>query len=96
MMATNARIVTVFGGTGFLGQRIVRRLRYRRFPVRVASRHPDRGRRLFGSDDPTSRAPICGARALYRRQRKYPGYLAIELVTDDGLQLADGSPMLIL
>jgi len=52
MVATNARSVTVFGGTGFLGQRIVRRLRYRGFPIRVASRHPDRGRRLFGSDGP--------------------------------------------
>lgn len=52
MVATNGRIVTVFGGTGFLGHRIVRRLRYPDFPVRLASRHPDRGHRLFGSDDP--------------------------------------------
>lgn len=52
MVATNGRTVTVFGGTGFLGRRIVRHLRYRGFLVRVASRHPDRGRRLFGSDDP--------------------------------------------
>lgn len=52
MVATNGRIVTVFGGTGFLGRRIVRHLHYRGFPVRVASRHPDRGHRLFGSDDP--------------------------------------------
>ncbi len=52
MVATNGRIVTVFGGTGFLGHRVVSRLRYRGFPVRVASRHPDRGRRLFGADDP--------------------------------------------
>jgi NADH dehydrogenase len=52
MVATNGRIVTVFGGTGFLGRRIVQHLRYRGFPVRVASRHPDRGIRLFGPDDP--------------------------------------------
>jgi NADH dehydrogenase len=52
MVATNGRIVTVFGGTGFLGRRIVRQLHYRGFPVRIASRHPDRGRRLFGCDDP--------------------------------------------
>jgi NADH dehydrogenase len=45
-------VVTVFGGTGFLGRRIVQHLRYRGFPVRLASRHPDRGHRLFGSDDP--------------------------------------------
>jgi uncharacterized protein YbjT (DUF2867 family) len=52
MVATNDRTVTVFGGTGFLGRRIVRHLRSRGFPVRAASRHPDRGHRLFGPDDP--------------------------------------------
>ncbi len=51
-MATNGRTVTVFGGTGFLGRRIVRHLRSHGFPVRTASRHPDRGHRLFGPDDP--------------------------------------------
>lgn len=45
-------IVTVLGGTGFLGRRVVRRLRDHGFAVRVASRHPDEGRRLFGTDDP--------------------------------------------
>jgi uncharacterized protein YbjT (DUF2867 family) len=48
----SARVVTVFGGTGFLGRRIVRHLRDRDFAIRVASRHPDRGRELFGPDDP--------------------------------------------
>src|SRR6266496_3199951 len=52
MVATNGRTVTVFGGTGFLGRRIVRHLRYREFPVRIASRHPDRGHKQFGPDDP--------------------------------------------
>src|SRR6266513_697392 len=52
MVATNRRTVTVFGGTGFLGRRIVRHLRSRGFPVRTASRHPDRGHRLFAVDDP--------------------------------------------
>jgi uncharacterized protein YbjT (DUF2867 family) len=52
MVATNGRTVTVFGGTGFLGRRIVRHLRSREFPVRIASRHPDRGYRQFGPDDP--------------------------------------------
>src|SRR5215212_9184059 len=33
----------VFGGTGFLGRRIVSHLHYAGFTVRVASRHPDRG-----------------------------------------------------
>jgi uncharacterized protein YbjT (DUF2867 family) len=46
------RTVVVFGGTGFLGRRVVQHLRKRDFPVRVASRHPHRGRELFGSDDP--------------------------------------------
>ena len=49
MVATNGRTVTVFGGTGFLG-RIVRHLRSRGFPVRIASRHPDRRHGLFGDD----------------------------------------------
>src|ERR1700682_4211151 len=52
MVATNGRTVTVFGGTGFLGRRIVRHLRSRGFPVRIASRHPDQGHGQFGPDDP--------------------------------------------
>ena len=48
----SVRIVTVFGGTGFLGRRVVRHLRRHGFSVRVASRHLDRSRELFGSDDP--------------------------------------------
>src|SRR6195256_4267775 len=50
MVATNGRTVTVFGGTGFLGRRVVRHLREREFSVRIASRHPDR--MPFGVDDP--------------------------------------------
>jgi uncharacterized protein YbjT (DUF2867 family) len=56
MAATDGRTVTVFGtvfgGTGFLGRHVVRHLRKDGFSVRVASRHPDRGHRLFGLDDP--------------------------------------------
>src|SRR5215831_14210215 len=52
MAATNDRTVTVFGGTGFLGRRVVRHLRAHEFSVRIVSRHPDRGHRLFGLDDP--------------------------------------------
>jgi uncharacterized protein YbjT (DUF2867 family) len=51
MAATNGRTVTVLGGTGFLGRRIVRHLRYCEFAVRIASRHPERVHRLFGADD---------------------------------------------
>lgn len=42
-----AQLVTVFGGTGFLGRRIVRHLRAAGLDVRVASRHPNQGRSLF-------------------------------------------------
>ena len=52
MLATNGRTVTVFGGTGFLGRRIVRHLRDHEFLVRIASRHPDRAHGLFGPGDP--------------------------------------------
>jgi uncharacterized protein YbjT (DUF2867 family) len=52
MAATNDRIITVFGGTGFLGRRIVWRLRRYGFAIRIASRHPDRAERLFALDDP--------------------------------------------
>jgi uncharacterized protein YbjT (DUF2867 family) len=52
MAAMDYRVVTVFGGTGFLGRRVVRHLRNGGFSVRIASRHPERGEKLFGSDDP--------------------------------------------
>jgi NADH dehydrogenase len=51
-MATSERTVTVFGGTGFLGRRVVRHLRKDGFSVRIASRHPNRGHELFGPSDP--------------------------------------------
>jgi uncharacterized protein YbjT (DUF2867 family) len=46
----NARVVTVFGGTGFLGRRVVGHLRKHGFFVRIVSRHRDRSRELFGPD----------------------------------------------
>ena len=42
MAAASDRVVTVFGGTGFLGRRIVRYLLHHGFQVRSASRHPER------------------------------------------------------
>jgi len=39
--------VTVFGGTGFLGRRVVKHLLDHGFAVRVASRHPERGAQVF-------------------------------------------------
>src|SRR5438067_1174212 len=50
--AMAAQLVTVFGGTGFLGRRIVRHLNETGFGVRVASRHPDWGRSVFPGGDP--------------------------------------------
>jgi uncharacterized protein YbjT (DUF2867 family) len=43
----NRMLVTVFGGTGFLGRRVVRHLRDADFTVRIASRHPERTVSLF-------------------------------------------------
>jgi len=45
-------LVTVFGGTGFLGRRVVRHLLGRGFGVRVAARHPKRVQAVFRSDEP--------------------------------------------
>lgn len=41
--------VTVFGGTGFLGRRVVRQLLDRNIAVRIATRHPQRAREQFGT-----------------------------------------------
>ena len=48
MAAAEERIVTVFGGTGFLGRHVVLHLRRQGFQVRIASRHPDRCRDWSG------------------------------------------------
>ena len=47
-----AQLVTVFGGTGFLGRRIVRHLHDASFAVRIASRHPDRAAMFFPDAGP--------------------------------------------
>ena len=52
MAVSNERTVAVFGGTGFLGRRVVRHLRKHGFSVRIASRHPNRGYAMFALDDP--------------------------------------------
>jgi uncharacterized protein YbjT (DUF2867 family) len=41
------QVVTVFGGTGFLGRRIARHLHDTGFVIRIASRHPDRAASIF-------------------------------------------------
>jgi uncharacterized protein YbjT (DUF2867 family) len=50
-------LATVFGGTGFLGRRVVRHLRDADFTVRIASRHPERSVSLF--PDATSTINRC-------------------------------------
>src|SRR6266545_4811606 len=47
----NSGTVCVFGGTGFLGRRIVHGLRAHGHSVRVASRHPARSRSLFANEE---------------------------------------------
>src|ERR1700751_4790444 len=42
--------VRVFGGTGFLGRCIAYRSRDADFAVRIAVRHPERGRLLFSAE----------------------------------------------
>jgi NADH dehydrogenase len=42
MASCGARTIVVFGGTGFLGRRVVRRLRDGGSSVRIATRHPRR------------------------------------------------------
>jgi uncharacterized protein YbjT (DUF2867 family) len=44
--------VVVFGGTGFLGRRVVRHLLDRAYVARVASRHPERAKSIFSTDPP--------------------------------------------
>lgn len=59
MIDDPSRIVTVFGGTGFLGRRVALHLRHRGFPVRIAARHPDRCRGYFSSDDSNTELRAC-------------------------------------
>jgi uncharacterized protein YbjT (DUF2867 family) len=69
-----ARAVVVFGGTGFLGRRVVRHLLDHGFAVRVASRQPERGTAAFGeavpalefrkadiADTPSTQSALAGA-----------------------------------
>jgi uncharacterized protein YbjT (DUF2867 family) len=56
MASASDRVVTVFGGTGFLGRSIVRHLCVEGFYVRVASRHPDPSHALLGPDNPQLRS----------------------------------------
>ena len=50
--AAPRRLITVFGGTGFLGRCVVRHLLGHDFEVRAASRHPERTTSIFEPDTP--------------------------------------------
>ncbi|MER8759143.1 NAD(P)H-binding protein [Mesorhizobium sp. M0976] len=89
------RIVTVFGGTGFLGRRIVTRLLERGFTVRAASRHPARVALVFSSitrmpeaveadilDASSIGSAITGSQAVVN---------AISLYVEQGVQTFDAS-----
>ena len=57
--------VSVFGGTGFLGRRLVRRLAAEGATVRVAVRHPERARRTWAQlawTGSRSSAPTCATK----------------------------------
>ena len=47
----HGRVVTVFGGSGFLGRRVVRHLLDHGFRVRATSRHPERVPAIFGQEE---------------------------------------------
>ena len=62
--------MTVFGGTGFLGRRVVKHLLEGEFSIRVASRHPERTGALFESinadinDDRSVIAAVAGVEGV--------------------------------
>ncbi|MGJ0507031.1 MAG: complex I NDUFA9 subunit family protein [Methylocystis sp.] len=65
MTTTEDRSIAVFGGTGFLGRQVVSHLRKAGFPVRIASRHPDRSHPLLGFAD----SQLCSVEADIRDER---------------------------
>ena len=77
-------LVTVFGGSGFLGRRIVNRLAREGMRVRVAARHPERAGIDAGAatvqassvaadirDDDTVHAAVAGADAVVNAVSAY-------------------------
>jgi len=74
MRPLRAGLICVFGGTGFLGRRVVRRLRDHGYTVRIASRHPERARfsntdeplpvRVDIGDESSVAAALAGARGV--------------------------------
>ena len=61
---TQARCVTVFGGTGFLGKEIVSRLTAEGIAVRLAARHPDKAAADYGGEVRPVRADVRDAASV--------------------------------
>ncbi len=83
MRPLRAGLICVFGGTGFLGRRVVRRLRDHGYTVRIASRHPERARfpntdeplpvRVDIGDESSLAAALAGARGVVNAVSLYVG-----------------------
>ncbi|MGE0753738.1 MAG: complex I NDUFA9 subunit family protein [Alphaproteobacteria bacterium] len=54
------KIISVVGGTGFLGRYVVRQLARRGYPIQVISRHPERVLQLKPSGDVGQIVPVAG------------------------------------
>ena len=67
------RTVTVFGGTGFLGRRIVEALMRRGCTVRIAARHPQRAQVASGNFRPI----VVGVRDGLAVERAIDGAAAV-------------------
>lgn len=73
--SSGAKLVTVFGGSGFLGRQVVRVLAQRGWRIRVACRRPD----LAGQNQPSgSVGQIMGVQANIRRDHRWSIDRAIE------------------
>ncbi|HEX2117409.1 MAG TPA: SDR family NAD(P)-dependent oxidoreductase, partial [Alphaproteobacteria bacterium] len=93
--------VTVFGGTGFLGRRVVRRLAEEGAAVRVAVRHPDQGRNALSTleriafvradvrDRVSAAAAVAGADAIVNAVSAYveKGGVTFEAVHERGAEV---------
>lgn len=73
--SSEAKLVTVFGGSGFLGRQVVRALARRGWRIRVACRRPD----LAGQNQPSGAVgQIMGVQANIRRDHRWSIDRALE------------------
>ena len=78
-------IVTVFGGTGFLGRRVVRHLLDGNCSIRVATRHPQRTRQLFGTNVEPVTADVHDERSVAKALSDAQGAVnAVSLYVEHG------------